>query len=361
MRCSVMRCIRSSTGSAPVQVSTSACMIDETGSSRSSGPSSARRRTTSRSDTIPSTVVPSAETTRAPTLAVPSCSTAARTGDVRCDGGDVPSLAVEDLVGLHPEHPRSRSAGPDNAHTTGRRALGTPTVTPPMTTVQGRTCQERTRPSRTYGIRLRRRPRPPRHPRPGRRAPPGRPARRAPPPSPARRGRGPPRPAPRCSGRSGRATLEVVVDEVVEEQPVRHRPIMGDPSGGRERDDADDGEGHGAETAQHAGAHPSAERSAGEHRQRGGREHGGEGADPHRHGPSIGRQPGRGEHRLVAELGEEERGRTPRATRLGPAAGSSAGLVGRSPGPHREAQEQHPGADGDGAVRQGAAQRGHRR
>ena len=148
MRCSVMRCIRSSTGSLPVQVSTSACMIDDTGSSSSAGPALASRRTTSRSERIPTTVVPSADTTRAPDVGGAELLDRRSHRRLRRDGGDVPSLAVEDLVGLHPEHPRSRSAGPHNAHTTGCPALDT-LGQAPMTTVQGRTCQDRTRPSRT--------------------------------------------------------------------------------------------------------------------------------------------------------------------------------------------------------------------
>src|SRR5690349_23928378 len=78
MRCSVIVCISSVRPSSPAQVRTSAVMMELTELSRTPA-SSCRRRTTSRSLTIPSTRSPSWLTTSAPTLCSASSATSSRT------------------------------------------------------------------------------------------------------------------------------------------------------------------------------------------------------------------------------------------------------------------------------------------
>lgn len=65
-----MTSISESSSSSGVQVRTSADMIEPASSSKAAGPDPSTRRTTSRSDTTPSTLVPSDETTSAPTSLV---------------------------------------------------------------------------------------------------------------------------------------------------------------------------------------------------------------------------------------------------------------------------------------------------
>ena len=78
MRCSVMVCISSVRPSSPAQVRTSAVMMELTAWS-STVASWCRRRTTSRSLTIPATRSPSSLTTSAPTLCSASSATSSRT------------------------------------------------------------------------------------------------------------------------------------------------------------------------------------------------------------------------------------------------------------------------------------------
>jgi hypothetical protein len=79
MRYSVIMTARDSMSSSGVAVRTSFDMISRIGLARSAPPKRSRARVTSRSETIPSTVRPSLETTKAPTLCRAISATAAVT------------------------------------------------------------------------------------------------------------------------------------------------------------------------------------------------------------------------------------------------------------------------------------------
>ena len=135
------------------------------------------------------------------------------------------------------------------------------------------------------------------------------------------------------------------------------RPSWATGSGGREREDAHDGEGAGTEAAQQSRAAPAAVR-----------------ARPARTARAVaaiiaanepiqtGTAPRSAARPAVVSIvlspSSARKNATPTPRRPGPPGRLVLDVelvVGRAPGPHREAEEQQPGADRDGPVGEGPA------